>query len=152
MICDRAENAAEYYESVPLLEKCSDFLKRFYNEKLPDGSYEIDGERVFANVQSYRTAPQTEKSRFEAHRKYIDVQYIVSGIEKIKWAPLPSLKEVEEQYSKGGDIAFYTGASKADFVLTAGAFLLLFPQDAHMPGLSAEKDAFVRKIVFKIAA
>lgn len=151
MIFDKAENMAQYYEKEPLLEKCAKFIEKFEEEKLPDGAYEIDGERVFANIQTYRTKHQDENSRFEAHKKYIDVQYIVSGIEKIRWAKLEDVTETEERYSKGQDIAFYSGDAKFDFVLTKGAFLLLYPQDAHMPGLSDEKDVTVRKIVFKIA-
>ena len=82
MIFDKAENMAQYYEKEPLLKKCAEFIERFEAEKLPDGAYEIDGERVFANVQTYRTKQQDENSRFEAHKKYIDVQYVVSGIDK----------------------------------------------------------------------
>ena len=152
MIFDKAQNMAQYYDGAPLLEKCADFIKKFENENLPDGSYEIDSDRVFANIQSYRTKPQSNDSRFEAHKKYIDVQYIVSGIEKIRWAKLGDLTQTEERYSKGQDIAFYTGNAKFDFVLTKGTFLMLYPQDAHMPGLSDEKDVNVRKIVFKIIA
>lgn len=151
MIFDKAENMALYYETEPMLEKCADFIKKFEEEKLPDGTYEIDGKRVFANIQSYRTKPLTDDCLFEAHKKYIDIQYIVSGIEKIRWAKLDTLKEVEEHYSEGQDIAFYTGGTKFDFVLTKGTFLMLYPQDAHMPGLSDEKDVNARKIVFKIA-
>ena len=55
MIFDKAENMAQYYEKEPLLKKCAEFIERFEAEKLPDGAYEIDGERVFANVQTYRT-------------------------------------------------------------------------------------------------
>lgn len=151
MIFDKAQNMAQYYDGAPLLEKCADFIKKFENENLPDGSYEIDSDRVFANIQSYRTKPQSEDSRFEAHKKYIDVQYIVSGIEKIRWAKLGDLTQTEERYSKGQDIAFYEGEPRLDFVLTKGTFLMLYPQDAHMPGLSVEKDSTVRKIVFKLA-
>lgn len=151
MIFDKAENMALYYETEPMLKKCADFIKKIEEEKLPDGTYEIDGKRVFANIQSYRTKPLTDDCRFEAHKKYIDIQYIVSGIEKIRWAKLDTLKEVEEHYSEGQDIAFYTGEAKFDFVLTKGTFLMLYPQDAHMPGLSDEKDVNARKIVFKIA-
>jgi YhcH/YjgK/YiaL family protein len=102
-------------------------------------------------VQSYRTKQQTSEMMFEAHKKYIDLQYIVSGIEKIRWAKLDSVDMVEEKYSTGGDIAFYEGNSMLDFTLTKNTFLLLYPSDAHLPGLSADKDVNVRKIVFKIA-
>lgn len=150
MIFDKIENLSDYYEELPSLEKVSAFVNEFNKNKLEDGTYEIDGKRIFAMVQSYRTKPQTPEMMFEAHRKYIDLQYIVSGIEKIRWARLDKVDLVEEKYFVGSDIAFYEGDALFDFTLTKGTFLLLYPQDAHLPGLSADKDVNVRKIVFKI--
>ncbi len=150
MIFDKIENISDYFVELPLLKKVEDFVVDFKNGKLADGTYEIDGKRVFAMVQSYRTRQQTHEMMFEAHKKYIDLQYIVNGIEKIRWARLDSVDLVEEKYSTGGDIAFYEGDAMFDFTLTKGTFLLLYPEDAHLPGLSAQKDVNVRKIVFKI--
>lgn len=150
MIFDKMENISAHFDEVPLLKQVAAFMKEFEAKDLPDGQYTIDGARVFANIQSYRTAPQTAENHFEAHKKYMDVQYIVRGVEKIRWARLDRVTMVEERYSSGGDIAFYDGDAMLNFTLTAGTFLLLAPQDAHMPGLSAEKDVNVRKIVFKI--
>ena len=150
MIFDKIENISDYFEELPLLKKVEDFVVDFKNGQLADGTYEIDGKRVFAMVQSYRTRQQTHEMMFEAHKKYIDLQYIVNGIEKIRWARLDSVDLVEEKYSTDGDIAFYEGDAMFDFTLTKGTFLLLYPEDAHLPGLSAQKDVNVRKIVFKI--
>lgn len=150
MIFDKMDNLSNYYDELPLLKKVKEFVDEFNKSKPADGTYEIDGKRVFAMIQSYRTKQQTEEMMFEAHKKYIDLQYIVSGIEKIRWAKLDKVDLVEEKYSSGGDIAFYEGDAMLDFTLTKGTFLLLYPQDAHLPGLSADKDVNVRKIVFKI--
>lgn len=147
------ENIAEYFEELPLLKKAAEFVKEFNEKGKEDGTYEIDGDKVFATISSYRTKPQAPEMMFEAHKRYIDVQYIVSGIERIRWARLNSVDLVEERYSKGQDIAFYEGTPLFDFTLTKGTFLLLYPEDAHLPGLSADnKDVNVRKIVFKILA
>lgn len=150
MIFDKMVNIADYFEDLPLLEKVNEFIKEFNDSGKEDGAYEIDGKKVFATISSYRTKPQTPDMMFEAHKKYIDVQYIVSGIEKIRWARLSTVELVEERYSKGQDIAFYEGDALFDFTLTKGTFLLLYPEDAHLPGLSADKDVYVRKIVFKV--
>ncbi len=150
MIFDKMDNISDYFEELPLLKKVKEFVADFNDKKLADGTYEIDGKRVFAMVQSYRTKQQTQEMMFEAHKKYIDLQYIVNGIEKIRWARLDTVDLVEERYSKGNDIAFYEGDAMFDFTLTKGSFLLLYPNDAHLPGLSAQKDINVRKIVFKI--
>ena len=150
MIFDKMNAISDYFENLPLLKKLEHFVVDFHNKKLPDGTYEIDGKRVFAMVQSYRTKQQTREMLFEAHKKYLDLQYIASGIEKICWARLDKVDLVEERYSSGGDIAFYKGDTMFDFTLTKGTFLLLYPDDAHLPGLSVQKDINVRKIVFKI--
>ncbi len=150
MIFDKMENISDYFDELPLLRRVNDFVEDFSSKKLEDGTYEIDGRRVFAMIQSYRTKQQTQEMMFEAHKKYIDLQYIVNGVEKIRWARLDTVDLVEEHYSEGKDIAFYEGDAMFDFTLTKGAFLLLYPEDAHLPGLSAQKDVNVRKIVFKI--
>lgn len=150
MIFDKIDNISDYFDELPLLKKVSDFVDKFNKNNLSDGTYEIDGKRVFAMVQSYRTKQQTPEMMFEAHKKYIDLQYIVNGIEKIRWASLDKVDLVEEKYSSGGDIAFYEGDAIFDFTLTKNTFLLLYPSDAHLPGLSSDKDVNVRKIVFKI--
>lgn len=150
MIFDKISNASLYYESHKDLKLIADFVDRFDKSDMADGTYEIDGKRVFAMIQSFRSKQQTPDMMFEAHKNYIDVQYIAQGIEKIRCANLDEVQLVEEHYSKGKDIAFYEGDAKLDFVLTKGTFLLLEPADTHLPGLSADKDCFVRKIVFKI--
>lgn len=150
MIFDKMANAPDYYDAYPDMKLLYDFVDKFNNSDMADDTYEIDGKRVFAMIQSYRTKQQTEEMMFEAHRDYIDVQYIVSGIERIRWASLDKVDLVHEEYSKGKDIAFYEGDAQFDFTLTKGTFLFLAPNDTHLPGLSAEKDVSVRKIVFKI--
>lgn len=143
-------NISDYYDEYPDLKLVGEFAKRVEDEKLEDGVYEIDGKRIYASIQSYKSKQQTEDSMFEAHKQYIDVQYIIQGIEKIRYANVDKLTLVEEQYSKGNDIAFYEGYAQFDFTLTKGTFLYLTPAEAHLPGLSADKDVFVRKVVFKV--
>lgn len=150
MIFDKMTNAEDYCEQYPDMKMIKDFVDEFNKNDKPDGTYELDGRRVFAMIQSYKTKPQTPEMMFEAHKKYIDIQYIVTGMEKIRWASLDKVNLVKEEYSKGNDIAFYEGDAQFDFTLTKGTFLFLTPSDAHLPGLSAEKDVFVRKIVFKL--
>ncbi len=151
MIIDKIDNLSAYYDEYPVFEKISEFIKKHNEEHFAPGSYEIDGKHLFANIAQYRT-DSNKTADFEAHKKYADLQYIVSGMEKIGWVPLSDVEEnmISEEYSKGGDIAFYKGNSKFDFVLTKGSFLFLLPEDAHAPGLCADKECNVEKIVFKI--
>ncbi len=151
MIIDKADNLLQYKEEYPVFEAIYEFIQKHNQEHFAPGTYKIDGERLFASIAQYRT-DATKEAKFEAHKKYADLQYIVSGMEKIGWAPLSDVEAnlVSEEYSKGGDIAFYDGKSKFDFVLTKGSFLFLLPEDAHAPCLCADKETNVEKIVFKI--
>lgn len=151
MIVDRIENIAKYAPVLEGLDKAAAFVQDFWKEPKADGRYEIDGDRIFANVSTYDTKDR-EGAQFEAHKKYVDLQAVICGEEAIGWAELSdNLTETSEEYSKGGDIAFYTGDIVVNTVLPAGHCALLFPQDAHMPCLYTGKDRKVTKIVVKIA-
>lgn len=120
----------------------------------------LDGEEIFALCQSYHTKPEAE-GRFEAHRKYIDVQYIVSGEELILTLPLadqtPSIP-----YDEAKDITFYpldcgggnpTSAPNPQpsrLLLTPGMVAALFPEDLHAPSLSVGEPTVVGKVVVKV--
>jgi YhcH/YjgK/YiaL family protein len=127
------------------------FLRRPGAAGLPDGRYELDGDKVFAMVQRYATAAQAEP-RFEAHRKYIDVQFVAGGAEVIGWAPLGRLL-VNEPYDGGKDVCFgaVPAGSWTPLLLRAGELAVLRPEDAHAPRLAAGTPGAVVKIVVKIA-
>ncbi len=151
MILDTISDFSQYTSVLPGLDSALEFVRKCLDAPKPDGSYTIDGDRIFANISTY-DARDREGAQFEAHRKYADLQVVLSGEEAIGWAPLgDALHETSEEYSKGGDIAFYTGEIVTEAVLPAGVGALLLPQDAHMPCLYTGKDRRVTKIVVKIA-
>lgn len=151
MIVDRIDQLERYIAVLPGLDKAAAFVQDFWRNPRADGRYEIDGERIFANVSTYDTKDR-DGAQFESHRKYVDLQAVICGEEAIGWAPLTdALTVTKEEFSKGGDIAFYTGETVIDTVLPAGTFALLLPQDAHMPCLYTGKERKVTKIIVKIA-
>lgn len=85
----------------------------------------------------------------EAHRKYIDIQYLIEGEELIGVAPLASMERVAEAAPER-DIWFYEGET-AKLPLSGGRFAILFPQDAHAPCIAAGECRPVRKVVVKVA-
>ncbi len=149
MVIDTIENLKLYYPLLDCLPKIQKYLADFEKEALPDGKYMMDGENLFAMVQQYETKPAQGRLP-EAHRKYIDLQVVMSGEENIGWAPLQTLKEETEEFTKGGDIGFYSGDVQIWVSLKAGHFALLYPQDAHLPCAQVHGPDTVRKIVFKI--
>jgi biofilm protein TabA len=138
--------------SSPRLDKALAYLAETSAQDLPDGRYEIDGDAVYALVQSYDTLPADEKSKYEAHRKYIDVQYIASGIEVMGWAPLADMV-VTKEYLPEKDVVNGSCPFSASTLVkvAAGQAAIFFPEDAHAPKLAAGQPAPVKKIVIKVA-
>ena len=150
MIVDKIENLHLYEGAIEGLKEANDFLSEFLKGEKAEGKYEIDGENVFAFVSRYEPKTFNDDMKFEAHRKYIDLQAIIEGDERIDWANLNEVNEVSEEFSKGGDIAFYEGEEKIKICLHAGEAALLLPLDAHKPGIRFTDCKNVLKEVVKI--
>lgn len=151
MIVSDLRHIAHLVENVPALQKGVDFLRRPGIDTLPDGRVEIDGDRVFALVQRYETMT-VDAPKFEYHKKYIDVQFIVSGEEVIGWAPADQIS-VTAAYEAVKDICFGTLAAGkwTPVYLQAGQLMVLWPEDGHAPKLAVRGPSPVMKIVVKVA-
>lgn len=125
-----------------------DWLATFKPET-PDGRYDIEGDQVFALVQSYDTAPATEK-KFEAHRIYADVQFVAAGIEVIYYAPTSDLT-VAKEYDPEKDYLLYGEPPAATPLRMApGTFAVFLPHDGHKPGCTNGVPARMKKVVVKV--
>lgn len=150
MILDTLDNAARYTSIHPLFAKVFDYLRTVNGTETP-GRYDIEGDQAFALVQTYATKP-VEKALFEAHRKYIDVQFIFSGRETILWAPLAAMKEETMAFDESKDAALWKLVPEAtDLHLSGGHFCILYPQDAHAPCVEWETSEQIFKVVVKVA-
>ena len=115
---------------------------------LTPGKHPVDGDRVFVNVMTYETAAKPEPV-FEAHRKYLDIQCILQGVERMECAPLDTVTETKA-YDDAGDCALYAG-SGTSFVAPQGTVVFFYPEDAHAPSLMADAPSTVLKAVVKVA-
>ena len=116
--------------------------------QLPDGPQEIDGKNVFANIMTVETKPVNDTP--EAHKKYIDIQYLISGQEHIDVGPLEDMKE-EVSGKPENDIWFYHGDLDR-ITIGNGRYAVLFPGDAHAPCIAVNGPETVRKVVVKVLA
>lgn len=123
----------------------AELVERLMNDFVPK-RYDFDGGR-FANAEEYETKLT---SRFEAHRKMVDVQIVVSGTEMIHFAPITDEFEVEQEYDPQRDIMFMKGEVKDTVLLRAGDACVIGPDLAHMPGMAVNGSSHVKKIVLKI--
>ncbi len=148
-VCNMDTKLADCDEAV---KKALLYLKEQDFTKMPDGKYEIDGDKIYAKVQRYTTKP-VEKCRPEAHKKYIDVQFIAEGQEEIGWcADSPDLVEVED-YDGRDDVVFFAKlVPESSVVLKTGDFAVLYPSDIHRPQAAVEgEESEVIKVVVKVA-
>lgn len=122
---------------------------RGVNPGIENGVYELSSS-VKAIVSEYTTKDVNENG-YEAHRDYIDIQYLIGGREKICCLPLEYLNEIKA-YNKDIDAAFYEASDKKpqELVIGNGLFAIFFPQDGHMPCLCAIKPEIVKKVVLKV--
>ena len=147
MIVDKIENTHLYINLGERIKKSFDYIIQTDLKKLQPGRYDIDGDDIFALVSEYRTKPESD-GKLEAHKKYIDIQYLISGEELMGYAPLDG-QEILEPYKKENDIIFYKG-EKVFIKVTEGMFAIFFPEDVHMPGIQVEKKSPVKKLVIKV--
>ena len=147
MIIDKIENAHIYKNIGERISKSFEYIKATDLKTLPTGKYEIDGDNIFALVSEYKTKPESE-GKLEAHRKYIDVQYVISGEELMGFAPFGK-QQILEPYKEENDIVFFTG-DKSFTKVSAGMFAIFFPEDVHMPGINTGKISDVKKLVIKV--
>lgn len=150
MIRDQLAHAGLYESLSPRLAAAFRYLRETELHALAPGKYEVQGKDLFVIVDAYQTKFM-DVAFWEAHRKYIDVQYIVSGVERMGYAPLQALQVIqaydeEKDFMKLGDAA---GAGEF-LTLRAGEFVVFAPHDAHMPGLAAGAAAQVKKAVMKV--
>lgn len=148
MIFDHINNIETYkglssdiYEGLLFLKKAT--------PALAVGTCQINP-RVRAIVSEYETKKVNEHG-FEAHKKNIDIQYLLKGEERIACLPIDKLKETTP-YSEEKDTAFYSAEDVKALEMTIGDgyFAIFFPQDGHMPQLSVDEPKMVKKIVVKV--
>lgn len=149
MIIDKLENF-EHYHFGAAWQKAFAFLKSLSPDS-QERRYLIEGEDIFALVMSYETfAP--ESALFEAHRDYVDIQTVISGGEGFECAFKSDLT-IETPYDAAVEAEFYkrTSPGQTRVNVFPGTFVMLYPHDAHMPGLMIGDEArLVKKVVVKI--
>lgn len=146
---NRKTFTVSYFKNKEKWDKAFTFLKESKLANLETKRYDIDGNTVFALVSDYLTKNE-EDARYEAHQKYIDIQYVIDGNELIGIAPLSSKKEILAAFDSTRDIEFMTVNQGKILKATQANFFIFFPEDIHCPGLKDGKNSQVRKIVIKV--
>lgn len=146
---NKREFAVLYFKNKERWAKAFKFLKGNDLTKLELKRYDIDGDNLYATVSEYLSKNE-ETAKFEAHRKYVDIQYVIAGKELMNIAPIATVKEVLTPYDATKDIEFITVDKIINYKASPANFFIFFPDDAHRPGLKDGVNSSVRKLVVKL--
>lgn len=148
MIYAKNADALAYRGIHPNLDLALEHITPEFLASLRDGQrVELQGDQVYCTRFTYETIPQ-EESFFEAHRRYLDIHIMVEGEERVDVNRPEDLTLTEAQ--EGNDFYAYQGESWHSAVLRPGAFLVVFPGDAHRIKVQVDGPRTVSKAVFKV--
>lgn len=148
MILARLADADRYRDLHPLFARAFDYLRTADLAALEPGKHAIDGERLFAIVEACPGRTRAE-AKLECHRRYIDIQLVLDGVDEMGWRPLAACTDPATAYDAARDIRFFNDAPASWIATPAGSFCVFFPDDAHAPLVAT---GAIRKVVMKIAA
>ena len=147
MIYDTLGNASIYRSLGPRFELGFKYLSQF-DPKTTDGRVPLDGDNVYAAVQSYVPEPAAKRV-FEAHKVFADIQFVAEGEEVIFHSRLADLRETTP-YRESADAALYAGDDDFPVLMRPGSFAIFYPWDGHKPGCVWRSSSRVKKVVVKV--
>jgi len=141
------EFAWEYHTNKKYWDEAFAFLASHDLKSMPKGKYPIDSNFVYATITE-DPSKDVDKTTWESHRKYVDLQYVIDGEERIGVFPVAKA-QVEKEYDETKDVANYIADGPLQ-TATPAVFFLFFPTDAHRPNITPGGNKVVKKIVIKI--
>lgn len=145
---NQKEMAKQFFRNPERWQKAFSFLKSEGLSSLTTGRYELEGSDLIAIIDEYTTKDE-QTARFEAHRKYADIQYVISGEERIGITLLNNTK-VTVPFDEEKDIVFLDASEFEYKDANPARLFVFFPEDAHCPGVKNLKNSIVRKVVVKV--
>lgn len=147
MIIDNIKYISQYKGLSPNFRTAVEFLQRTCLDELKTGRFEIDGSNVYAIVSDKDL--DVVPTDWEMHNKYADIQFVISGCESIGYYPRMKL-ETEPVFPEGKDGVTMKGVDGVFHELNDGDFMILLPQDVHLPNCPGTKGNHSKKILLKV--
>lgn len=151
MIKNSLKYTKNYYNLSNKIKLALEYLEKNDLKVFDNGRYDILGDDVYVNVQDYTSKPETQ-GKWEAHKKYIDIQFIIKGTERIGVGEIDNY-QTTEAYDESKDLEFLAVANdNYQFInMNENDFIILYPQDVHMPQIAMNTPSYVKKAVVKIS-
>ncbi|MGB8518131.1 MAG: YhcH/YjgK/YiaL family protein [Gallionella sp.] len=147
MIFSNLAKTSAYASLHPLFPRVFDYIRDTDLDGLAPGVHQIIEQKLFVIVENTR-ARKREEAKLEAHRKYIDIQLVLQGVDEMGWKPLADCHQPLSEYDEERDIRFFADTPDKWIVTPAYHFCIFFPEDAHAPLVGS---GAIRKVIFKIA-
>lgn len=147
MIIDSLENSKKYSYLGKKFQKAFTFLYNTNFANIENGKHIIEGENIYALVSEYISKNHNEIT-WEAHRKYVDLQYVAKGVESIGYSHISNMISIKT-YDELLDYELFTGKGTL-IPIKENFFMILFPEDCHVPQLMYEEQTSIKKVVIKI--
>lgn len=147
MILTTLSQADGYAALHPMFSRAFEYISNTDLLALAPGRYPIVGEQLFAIVENVAGRTR-EAAKLECHRRYIDIQLVLEGVDEMGWKALADCAQPLSDYSIEKDIQFFHDTPATWIAMPPGVFCIFFPEDAHAPLVSTKS---IRKVIFKIA-
>lgn len=131
------------------LNKNSSIHKRIFG--LPLDSFEkVTLENGILAFEQVAVTKDRKECFIESHKKYIDFQLILDGVEAMEYIDIDKLK-IDTSYDTSKDlVTYHMVENTSKFVMEKGDLAIYFPDDGHV-GLSKYKDkCIIHKVVVKL--
>jgi len=156
MIITNVNNEIQNKSLAKDIRFCIEFAKKNENKilSLVNGSYDVGYNNIKMNLGKYFTKSENEKF-WESHKKYLDVQIMINGTEKVA---INDIRDMEvKSFDEEKDLTILEGDKAFDIIMKTGDVLVFFPNDVHKPELNVSENddsgnirKIVTKVVFKI--
>lgn len=148
MIIDSIQNASKYHCVHPLFATAFEFILKNDLITREAGTYELQKGLLKAIVaEAPGKTLESALSTFECHNQFIDIQYVISGVEKMGWKPRGDCILPKGDYDEANDVLFFNDSPDTYLNLAAGQFVIFFPGDVHAPMIG---EGSIKKLIMKI--
>lgn len=147
MILSTLSQSSRYATLHPLFPRVFEYIRNTDLLSLDPGRYPIVDKQLFAIVENVAGRTRAE-AKLECHRRYIDIQLVLEGMDEMGWKALADCTQPVSDYSAEKDIRFFNDAPATWIITPPDHFCIFFPEDAHAPLVSSGN---IRKVIFKIA-
>ena len=156
MIITNVNNEIQNKSLAKDIRFCIEFAKKNENKilSLVNVSYDVGYNNIKMNLGKYFTKSENEKF-WESHKKYLDVQIMINGTEKVAINDIRDMGV--KSFDEEKDLTILEGDKAFDIIMKTGDVLVFFPNDVHKPELNVSENddsgnirKIVTKVVFKI--